>query len=110
MSFKFVAVIERGCGSAAEDPNPGDTFSDHGPANISSGQCTNETDLNFTVERCLKPVNFDNSVTAQIHHFSDASQAGYGTVSYLRLEDGNAVHVSFLGENRHILHCWNALF
>ena len=50
----------------------------------------------FTVERCIKPVNFEKAVTAQIHNFSDASEAGYGTVSYLRLEDGNTVHVSFL--------------
>ncbi len=50
----------------------------------------------FTVERCIKPHDFGTSVTAQIHHFCDASQAGYGTVSYLRLEDGDNVHVSFL--------------
>lgn len=35
-------------------------------------------------------------MTAQIPHFSDASKAGYGTVSYLRLEDGDNVHVLFL--------------
>lgn len=50
----------------------------------------------FKVDRCLKPQNFGTSVAAQIHHFSDASKAGYGTVSYLRLEDGDNVHVSFL--------------
>lgn len=47
------------------------------------------------VDCCIKPQNFGTSVTAQIH-FSDASEAGYGTVSYLRLEDGDNVHVSFL--------------
>ncbi len=39
---------------------------------------------------------------AQLHHFSDASQCGYGTVSYLRLEDENKrVRLSFrLGKSR----------
>ncbi|XP_061573965.1 uncharacterized protein LOC133440659 [Cololabis saira] len=50
----------------------------------------------FTVERCIKPHDFGTFVTAQIHHFSDASQVGYGTVSYLRVEDGDKVHVGFL--------------
>ncbi|XP_032387795.1 uncharacterized protein LOC116699370 [Etheostoma spectabile] len=50
----------------------------------------------FKVDRCIKPQNFSVSATAQIHHFSDASLVGYGTVAYLRLQDGNNVHVSFL--------------
>lgn len=37
----------------------------------------------FKVARCIKPQDFGTSITAQIHHFSDANQAGYGTVSYL---------------------------
>lgn len=41
-------------------------------------------------------------MTAQIHHFSDASQAVYGTVSYLRLEDVDKVHVSFLVGNANV--------
>ena len=32
----------------------------------------------------------------QLHHFLDASQAGYGTVSYLRLEKDHQVHFAFL--------------
>lgn len=50
----------------------------------------------FEVDCCIKPQNFGTPVTAQIHHFSDASEAGYGTMSFLRLEDGDNVHVSFL--------------
>ncbi|XP_038565592.1 uncharacterized protein LOC119896177 [Micropterus salmoides] len=50
----------------------------------------------FKVERCIKPKNFGTQVKAELHHFSDASQTGYGTVSYLRLESTDNVHVSFI--------------
>ena len=41
---------------------------------------------NLTVSCCLKPENFGNLCSAQLHHFSDASEDGYGAASYLRLE------------------------
>jgi len=50
----------------------------------------------FRVDRCIKPRDFGDPVTAQLHHFSNASQVGYGTVSYVRLEKDCKVHVSFL--------------
>ena len=50
----------------------------------------------FNVDRCIKPRDFGDPDTAQLHHFSDASQVGYGTVSYLRLEKDDRVHVAFL--------------
>lgn len=50
----------------------------------------------FKVERCIKPKNFGTQLKAELHHFSDASQIGYGTVSYLRLESTDNVHVSFI--------------
>ncbi|XP_059184653.1 uncharacterized protein LOC131967729 [Centropristis striata] len=50
----------------------------------------------FKVERCIRPRDFGDPVTAQLHHFSDASQVGYGTVSYLRLEKDHRVNVAFL--------------
>lgn len=50
----------------------------------------------FKVDRCLKPTVFGTSVAVQLHHFSDASEVGYGTASYLRLTEGEKVHVSFL--------------
>jgi hypothetical protein len=56
----------------------------------------------FKVQRCVKPVNFGEIKSAQLHHFADASECGYGTVSYLRLEnvDGD-VHCSFvIGKSR----------
>ena len=37
----------------------------------------------FRIERCYKPVDFDVTDT-QLHHFCDASESGYGTVSYIR--------------------------
>ena len=55
----------------------------------------------FKVNRCFKPPNF-NPTSVQLHHFADASENGYGMVSYLRLE--NAVqerHCSFImGKSR----------
>ena len=56
----------------------------------------------FTVERCLKPKNFGRIVSSQLHNFADASQEGYGAVSYLLVvnQDGN-VHCAFLmGKSR----------
>lgn len=51
----------------------------------------------FRVNRCIKPSDFGKSFTAQLHHFADASQDGYGTVSYLRLENSEKkVHVAFI--------------
>ena len=37
----------------------------------------------FTVRRCLRPSEFGQDTSNQLHHFADASEAGYGCVSYL---------------------------
>lgn len=51
----------------------------------------------LSVDCCLKPPSFGKVVSVQLHHFSDASQQGYGAVSYLRfLDDKDAVHCSFV--------------
>lgn len=51
----------------------------------------------FTVNRCLKPTGFGDVATAQLHHFADASESGYGTVSYLRLTNHEGrVHCAFM--------------
>ncbi|KAJ8404510.1 hypothetical protein AAFF_G00337770 [Aldrovandia affinis] len=42
---------------------------------------------NFQVNRCLKPADFRRTASAQLHHFSDASEYAYGTASYLLLEN-----------------------
>ena len=51
-----------------------------------------ETLSEFKVERCLKPSGFKEIQRTELHHFSDASQSGYGTVSYLRLISDNKIH------------------
>ncbi len=51
----------------------------------------------FKVKRCLKPKDFGPLVHARMHHFSDASECGYGVVSYVRMENcQHDVHVAFL--------------
>ena len=53
----------------------------------------------LNVRRCFKPKDFGQvvSIGSQLHHFSDASQGGYGAVSYLRLTNQeNDVHRSFV--------------
>lgn len=42
-------------------------------------------DLN--ISRCYKPKEFRKVYKSQLNHFCDASEIGYGTVSYLRLTD-----------------------
>ena len=52
---------------------------------------------NYKVRRCLKPDGFAHPVSSQLHHFADASENGYGTVSYLRmLNQYHQVHCAFL--------------
>ena len=49
------------------------------------------------IPRWLKKKEMGNILSTQLHHFSDASEDGYGCVSYIRYEDdeGN-ISVSFL--------------
>lgn len=49
----------------------------------------------FKIPQCIKPSNFGSY--KQLNHFSDASEQGYGSVSYLRLvNEENTVHVAFM--------------
>ncbi|KAK3748954.1 hypothetical protein QZH41_006840 [Actinostola sp. cb2023] len=41
----------------------------------------------LNIDRCYKPRNFKTVKSAELHHFSDASNDGYGQCSYLRLVD-----------------------
>ena len=57
---------------------------------------------NLQIPRCLQPPNFGRIVDISIHHFSDASEHGYGQCSYIRYvnEDG-LIHCSLLlGKSR----------
>ena len=49
------------------------------------------------IPRCYKPEGFGEIKTVEVHHFSDASLAGYGQCSYLRLlNNNNQAYCSFL--------------
>lgn len=54
------------------------------------------------LDRCIKPTDFGNIVTHHLHHFSDASNCAYGSVSYLRTtNDEGQIHCSFVfGKSR----------
>ncbi|XP_074653621.1 uncharacterized protein LOC141907778 [Tubulanus polymorphus] len=52
---------------------------------------------NIRIGRCFKPTNFGDVCSAQLHHFSDASECGYGAVSYLLLvNEAGEIHCSFI--------------
>ena len=53
---------------------------------------------NFSMDRCFKPAGFGEiNKTATLHHFADASDHGYGSVSYVRLViQDDQVHCSFV--------------
>ena len=54
------------------------------------------------VKRCVKTSDFGRVKSRQLHHFSDASQKGYGTASYLRQENdrGDVCCTLVLGKGR----------
>nr|XP_043906906.1 uncharacterized protein LOC122785246 [Solea senegalensis] len=50
-----------------------------------------------TIPRCYHPQDFGNIVRVELHHFSDASNIGYGACSYLRYKnDKDEVHCSLV--------------
>ena len=54
------------------------------------------------IRRCVKPTGFGKAVETTLHHFADASEAGYGTASYIRQVNENGdISVSLLmGKSR----------
>lgn len=51
----------------------------------------------FQIDRCLVPEGFGDCSDVQVHHFSDASEKGFGSVAYLRLTNQEGrVWCSFL--------------
>ena len=52
---------------------------------------------NLPISRCIQPADFGEIKSVTLHHFSDASENGYGQCSYMRLVDNdNRVHCSLL--------------
>ena len=52
---------------------------------------------NVNIPRCYFPGGCSTNASFQLHHFSDASEYGYGTVSYLRKEaEDGTVSCSFI--------------
>ena len=56
----------------------------------------------FKIDRCLKPAEFGQVATSELHHFSDASMKAYGSCSYIRLTDesGNVVCAFLMSKSR----------
>ena len=54
------------------------------------------------VSRCFKPEDFGEVETVELHHFSDASESGFGAVSYVRsVNYEGKIHCSFaIGKSR----------
>ncbi|XP_053395546.1 uncharacterized protein LOC128555836 [Mercenaria mercenaria] len=51
----------------------------------------------LNIRRCFKPSGFGNVVSTELHHFSYASQSGYGQCSYLKLvDDKQQVHCTLV--------------
>ena len=57
----------------------------------------------FSISRCLLPAEFGLVASSGLYLFSDASEDGYGSVSYLRLvnEEGN-IHCAFFFGKSHV--------
>ena len=52
------------------------------------------------MNKCYKPDNFGDVMKAEVHHFSDSSEDGYGPCSYL-IDEFGIIHCSLLvGKSR----------
>lgn len=51
----------------------------------------------FSIHRCVKPLDFGQISEARLHHFSDASENAYGVVSYLvSVNHQGRIHCAFV--------------
>ena len=52
---------------------------------------------NFSIPRCIRSKTFGKIKSAQLHHFCDASETGYGTVTYLKMTNAkNQINISLI--------------
>ena len=50
-----------------------------------------------SLSQCMKPKDFGSVTNCTLHHFSDASQSGYGQCSYIRFVNDRAqIHFCLL--------------
>ena len=56
----------------------------------------------YKINRCLKPNDFGEVESYQLHHFSDASELAYGAVSYLRMTSKEHIHCCLLLAKGHL--------
>lgn len=57
----------------------------------------------FEVSMCMKPPGFGEVTSVQLQHFCDASEHGYGTVTYLLLKTKNKeIHNAFVMEKARV--------
>ncbi|XP_028417119.1 uncharacterized protein LOC114541385 [Dendronephthya gigantea] len=56
----------------------------------------------LAVDRCFKPAELGEISDTQLHHFADASQHGYGAVTYLKVKDkdGQVKRSFVMGKSR----------
>ena len=56
----------------------------------------------INIPRCIKPIGFGEIVSTTYHHFSDASEKGYGSAHYVRhVNESGEINVSLLmGKSR----------
>ena len=58
----------------------------------------------LTIDRCLKPANSKDIASSKLHHFSDASEIGFGSVFYLCLVDSRGrIHCTILQGKSHLV-------
>ena len=53
------------------------------------------------IDRCVKPEKFGEVKKVELHHFADASFAGYGACTYIRMISSSRIHsVLLMGKSR----------